>query len=101
VVQAHGLLAVAGCVICAGVLCLFGAQVEEEFVVGEERGLRVFDLRGLGWGVGEVDGGWMDGALTCMVTDWVSESRVVVDWREGVCGEVRVVCVLPSVSLGF
>lgn len=32
--------------ICAAVFCFFLAEVEEEFVVGEECGLRGFDLDG-------------------------------------------------------
>jgi hypothetical protein len=47
VVQARGLLALPACAIGTSVLCLFFLKVQEDFVVGEEGCLGVFDLGGL------------------------------------------------------
>jgi hypothetical protein len=46
VLKAFGLPSLAVCAVFAVVLGVFLAEVEEEFVVGEEGGLRVFDLGG-------------------------------------------------------
>ena len=44
VLEAFGLPSLAVCAIFAGVFGVFLAEVQEEFVVGEEGGLGVFDL---------------------------------------------------------
>jgi hypothetical protein len=56
VVQARGLLALPACVIGASVLCLFFLKVQEDFVVGEEGCLGVFDLEVLVEDFGHLDG---------------------------------------------
>ena len=44
VLKAFGLPSLAVCAVFAGVFGVFLAEVQEEFVVGEEGGLGVFDL---------------------------------------------------------
>jgi hypothetical protein len=45
VVQTRWLWSLSTRVVRAGIFCLFFLEVQEEFVVGEEGGLGVFDLR--------------------------------------------------------
>ena len=49
-VQTRGLLALPRCRVCACIFGVFGEEVQEDFVVGEERGLGVRDLW-VGWWV--------------------------------------------------
>lgn len=43
-VEARGFVALCAGVVGTSVFCFFGEEVEEDFVVGEEGGLGIFDL---------------------------------------------------------